>query len=138
VLLNWYQSGWISNARKVLGKISKRIICIIIYQPLPKILKYLSYMFSYSVGDLGQTEWTVSTLAHIGKSDYDVLLLPGDLSYADSQQPLWDSFGRHIQPYASSRPWMVTEGNHEIEALTFLGMKSFIAYNHRLTNHSLS
>ncbi|KAJ4766745.1 Purple acid phosphatase [Rhynchospora pubera] len=83
------------------------------------------------VGDLGQTEWTVSTLAHIGKSDYDMLLLPGDLSYADSQQPLWDSFGRLIQPYASSRPWMVTEGNHEVEALTALDMVPFIAYNHR-------
>jgi acid phosphatase type 7 len=92
------------------------------------------YVVSYCVGDLGQTEWTVSTLAHIGKSNYDMLLLPGDLSYADSQQPLWDSFGRLIQPYASLRPWMVTGGNHEIEALTFLGMKSFIAYNHRSTN----
>ncbi|KAJ3670631.1 hypothetical protein LUZ60_008057 [Juncus effusus] len=83
------------------------------------------------VGDLGQTKWTASTLAHIGKADYDMLLLPGDLSYADSSQPLWDSFGRLVEPYASSRPWMVTEGNHEIEALTFLGMKPFIAFNAR-------
>lgn len=89
----------------------------------------------YCAGDLGQTEWTVSTLSHIGKSAYDMVLPPGDLSYADSQQPLWDSLGRLIQPYASSRPWMLTDENHEIEALTALGMEPFIAYNHRLVGH---
>jgi acid phosphatase type 7 len=68
-------------------------------------------------GDLGQTEWTASTLAHVSKADYDVLLLPGDLSYADTQQPLWDSFGRFVQRHASRRPWMVTQGNHEVEAV---------------------
>ncbi|CAD6268454.1 unnamed protein product [Miscanthus lutarioriparius] len=65
------------------------------------------------VVDLGQTGWTASTLSHIGSADYDMLLLPGDLSYADTQQPLWDSWGRLVQPLASARPWMVTEGNHE-------------------------
>ena len=45
-----------------------------------------------------------------------MLLVPGDLSYADTQQPLWDSFGRFVQRHASRRPWMVTQGNHEVEA----------------------
>ncbi|XP_058739068.1 purple acid phosphatase 22-like [Vicia villosa] len=83
------------------------------------------------VGDLGQTEWTASTLKHVDKTDYDVFLLPGDLSYADSQQPLWDSFGRLVEPYASKRPWMVTEGNHEIEIFPFIYPKGFEAYNTR-------
>ncbi|KAJ4980386.1 hypothetical protein NE237_031223 [Protea cynaroides] len=83
------------------------------------------------VGDLGQTEWTASTLAHIGEAGYDVLLLPGDLSYADTQQPLWDSFGRLVQPYASRRPWMVTQGNHEVETLPIFVHKAFKAYNAR-------
>ncbi|KAL8516913.1 hypothetical protein ACS0TY_015239 [Phlomoides rotata] len=82
-------------------------------------------------GDLGQTEWTASTLAHIGARDYDVLLLPGDLSYADGQQPLWDSFGRLVEPYASTRPWMVTEGNHEIETFLIIYPHGFKAYNAR-------
>ncbi|KAL3628318.1 Purple acid phosphatase 22 [Castilleja foliolosa] len=82
-------------------------------------------------GDLGQTEWTASTLAHIGSKDYDVLLLPGDLSYADAQQPLWDSFGRLVQPYASTRPWMVTQGNHELEAFPIIYPHGFEAYNAR-------
>lgn len=83
------------------------------------------------VGDLGQTEWTASTLAHVNKTDYDVFLLPGDLSYADTQQPLWDTFGRLVEPYASRRPWMVTEGNHEIETFPILQPEGFKAYNAR-------
>ncbi|GLT89965.1 hypothetical protein SLE2022_079200 [Rubroshorea leprosula] len=83
------------------------------------------------VGDLGQTEWTVSTLAHVGSEDYDVFLLPGDLSYADFQQPRWDSFGRLVEPYASRRPWMVTEGNHEVEMIPIIYPHGFKAYNAR-------
>ncbi|XP_057777881.1 purple acid phosphatase 22-like [Salvia miltiorrhiza] len=82
-------------------------------------------------GDLGQTEWTESTLAHLGSRDYDVFLVPGDLSYADTQQPLWDSFGRLVEPYASGRPWMVTAGNHEIETFPIIYPHGFKAYNAR-------
>ncbi|KAL2250762.1 UNVERIFIED_CONTAM: Purple acid phosphatase 22 [Sesamum indicum] len=82
-------------------------------------------------GDLGQTEWTASTLSHVGARDYDLLLLPGDLSYADTNQPLWDSFGRLVEPYASTRPWMVTEGNHEIETFPIIYPHGFRAYNAR-------
>ncbi|KAL6988396.1 Purple acid phosphatase 22 [Sarracenia purpurea var. burkii] len=83
------------------------------------------------VGDLGQTEWTASTLAHVNASDHDLLLLPGDLSYADTQQSLWDSFGRLVEPYASRRPWMVTEGNHEIESIPIIYPHGFKAFNSR-------
>uniref|UniRef100_A0A7N0UBV4 Purple acid phosphatase n=1 Tax=Kalanchoe fedtschenkoi TaxID=63787 RepID=A0A7N0UBV4_KALFE len=91
-----------------------------------------TYPIEFAVADLGQTEWTRSTLAHIGKQDYDVLLLPGDLSYADMFQPRWDSFGRLVEPYASKRPWMVTEGNHEVESVVpLLHVDTFKAYNAR-------
>ncbi|XP_075490856.1 LOW QUALITY PROTEIN: purple acid phosphatase 22-like [Primulina tabacum] len=82
-------------------------------------------------GDLGQTEWTASTLAHVGAKDYDVFLLPGDLSYANTQQPLWDSFARLVEPYASSRPWMVTQGNHDVESSPIIYPHRFKAYNAR-------
>lgn len=81
-------------------------------------------------GDLGQTDDTHSTLNHIQQSGYDVLLLPGDLSYADYYQPLWDSFGNLIEPLASSRPWMVTQGNHEKEIFPFV-RDPFRSYNTR-------
>ncbi|WCJ34328.1 purple acid phosphatase 22 [Euphorbia peplus] len=83
------------------------------------------------VGDLGQTEWTQSTLNHISKTNYDMLLLPGDLAYADLVQTLWDSFGRLVEPLASQRPWMVTQGNHEVEKIPIIHRKPFTAYNSR-------
>ncbi|XP_019186162.1 PREDICTED: probable purple acid phosphatase 20 [Ipomoea nil] len=83
------------------------------------------------VGDLGQTDWTKTTLEHIGKSNYDMLLLPGDLSYADTYQPLWDSYGRLVEGEARRRPWMVTQGNHETESIPVLHPKRFTAYNAR-------
>uniref|UniRef100_A0A2N9H7F9 Purple acid phosphatase n=1 Tax=Fagus sylvatica TaxID=28930 RepID=A0A2N9H7F9_FAGSY len=83
------------------------------------------------VGDLGQTDWTNSTLQHIQKSNYDMLLLPGDLSYADFLQHLWDSFGRLVEPLASQRPWMVTQGNHEVERIPLIHQEPFTAYNSR-------
>ncbi|KAK9153705.1 hypothetical protein Sjap_001185 [Stephania japonica] len=92
---------------------------------------HLPLEFVVAVGDLGQTEWTASTLRHVHKTDYDVLLLPGDLSYADGQQPLWDTFGRFVEPYASYRPWMVTNGNHEVEAYPITHSHAFRAYNTR-------
>ncbi|KAF0889504.1 hypothetical protein E2562_024559 [Oryza meyeriana var. granulata] len=83
------------------------------------------------VGDLGQTGWTESTLRHIADDDYDMLLLPGDLSYADFYQPRWDTYGRLVEPLASARPWMVTEGNHEVERIPLLHPQPFTAYNAR-------
>ncbi|KAI9090608.1 hypothetical protein K1719_028461 [Acacia pycnantha] len=83
------------------------------------------------VGDLGQTEWTVTTLQRIANSKYNMLLLPGDLSYADYLQSRWDSFGRLVEPLASQRPWMVTQGNHEVERIPILHSERFTAYNAR-------
>ncbi|PON40179.1 Acid phosphatase [Parasponia andersonii] len=81
-------------------------------------------------GDMGQTGWTKSTLDHIDLCKYDVHLLPGDLSYADYVQGRWDTFGELVQPLASARPWMVTEGNHERELIPFI-KDGFESYNAR-------
>ncbi|XP_021728734.1 probable purple acid phosphatase 20 [Chenopodium quinoa] len=83
------------------------------------------------IGDFGQTGWTESTLQHISQAKYDMLLLPGDLSYADFWQPYWDSFGRLVEPLASQRPWMVTQGNHEVEKMPVVHKTPFTAYNAR-------
>jgi hypothetical protein len=60
-----------------------------------------------------------------------MLLLPGDLSYADFIQQRWDSYGRLVEPLASARPWMVTEGNHDVERLPLVEPEPFRAYNAR-------
>ncbi|XVF07697.1 hypothetical protein REPUB_Repub06bG0162300 [Reevesia pubescens] len=77
------------------------------------------------------TGWTNTTLENIGQSNYDMLLLPGDLAYADFMQPLWESFGRLVEPLACQRPWMVTQGNHEVEKIPVIHSKPFTAYNAR-------
>lgn len=82
------------------------------------------------VGDLGQTDWTASTLRHVAAYDYDVLMFAGDLSYADYLQPRWDSFGQMMSPYANYKPWMVTEGNHDEEVIPLIE-EGFKAYNTR-------
>lgn len=70
------------------------------------------------INDISQTKWRASTLSQIDAAgDHNMLLLPGDLSYADMQQPLWDSWGWLVQPLVSAQPWMVTEGNHVKETL---------------------
>ncbi|KAF1862398.1 hypothetical protein Lal_00026930 [Lupinus albus] len=83
------------------------------------------------VGDLGVTDFTKTTLDQISNSSYDMLLLAGDLSYANTIQQQWDTFGRLIEPYASQRPWMVTTGDHDVEKITIVHRRSFTAYNTR-------
>jgi hypothetical protein len=68
------------------------------------------------LGDIGQTVHSVSTINNLIKeADIDIILHAGDLSYADCDQALWDSYGQMIEPLASYTPWMVGPGNHEIE-----------------------
>jgi hypothetical protein len=68
------------------------------------------------IGDLGQTDNSEKTLKHIEKDKtIQMILHPGDLSYADCNQELWDSYGQLVEPVASRVPWMVGPGNHELE-----------------------
>ena len=43
-----------------------------------------------------------------------VVLLAGDLAYADGFHPRWDSFGRMVEPLMARVPVLVTGGNHEV------------------------
>lgn len=68
------------------------------------------------VGDLGQTEDSAATVQHVlADKGLTAVVHAGDLSYADGDQPRWDSWGRLVQPVAAQTAWMVVEGNHEIE-----------------------
>jgi hypothetical protein len=88
---------------------------ILTFKTLPKIADNTQITFGI-LGDIGQTSHSVSTINHIMKEDkVDMILHAGDLSYADCEQTLWDSYGQMIEPLASHKPWMVCPGNHEIE-----------------------
>ncbi|XP_022138734.1 purple acid phosphatase 15 isoform X2 [Momordica charantia] len=104
------------------------------------------------VGDLGLTYNTTSTVDHILSNHPDLVLLVGDVSYAnlyltngtgsdcyscsfpetpihETYQPRWDYWGRYMQPLVSKVPLMVVEGNHEIELQA--GNQTFAAYSSR-------
>ncbi len=81
--------------------------------PAPGDERSLTYAL---VGDLGTTPFSKSTLRHMARNNrIQAVLHAGDLSYANCEQPIWDYYGRMIEPLARRVPWMVSVGNHEIE-----------------------
>lgn len=131
---HYIHDDWVWTAVDLLSpSISLIIYVVFLFIPVKtNVHVFMKYWFLCQIeGDLGQTEWTAATLAQIKSQDYDVFLLPGDLSYADTNQPLWDSFGRLVEPLASKRPWMVTQGNHEIEFFPIIEHTTFKSYNSR-------
>ena len=81
------------------------------------------------VGDLGQTEHSLTTLEHVSAVAPDSYMFVGDLSYADGFQPRWDTWGRMMAPLTAAAVWMFTEGNHEREPTN--GAPDFLAYTTR-------
>ncbi|KAL0458588.1 UNVERIFIED_CONTAM: Purple acid phosphatase 15 [Sesamum latifolium] len=90
------------------------------------------------VGDLGLTYNSTSTIEHVTSNKPDLVLMVGDLCYAnlyltngtssdcyscsfpdtpihETYQPRWDYWGRFMQPLISKVPIMMVQGNHEIE-----------------------
>ncbi|MEW5310486.1 MAG: hypothetical protein WDW38_002281 [Sanguina aurantia] len=81
--------------------------------------------------DVGQTYNASVTFDHMRQSLPDVVLLIGDISYADhysangvgvpgfsamsTYQPAWDTQGRLMQPLLSQFPHLQVPGNHEAE-----------------------
>ncbi|KAB2636568.1 purple acid phosphatase 15 [Pyrus ussuriensis x Pyrus communis] len=104
------------------------------------------------VGDLGLTYNTTTTISHLTSNNPDLVLLIGDVTYAnlyltngtgsdcyscsfpnspihETYQPRWDYWGRYMQSLVSKVPIMVVEGNHEIEEQA--ENKTFEAYSSR-------
>ena len=47
-----------------------------------------------------------------------MLLHIGDISYANGDPAIWDTFMEEIEPYASVAPYMIGIGNHEYDYRT--------------------
>jgi len=104
---------------------------ILTFKTLPKIGDNTQITFGI-LGDIGQTKHSLSTLSHLMKEhDVNMILHAGDLSYADCEQPLWDSYGEMTEPLASHKPWMVCPGNHEIEFNGTDYMNLYTAFENR-------
>jgi hypothetical protein len=104
---------------------------ILYFKTLPQIGDDTQITFGV-LGDIGQTVNSVSTIQHLMKEhDVNMILHAGDLSYADCEQSLWDSYGLMTEPLASYKPWMVCPGNHEIEFNGTDYMNLFTAFENR-------
>jgi hypothetical protein len=67
-------------------------------------------------GDIGQTDISLKSMAALAALESDVVLLVGDLSYADGYGDSWDTFGRAFETLASHVPVLTTGGNHEVQS----------------------
>ncbi len=66
-------------------------------------------------GDHGVNPRARQLAAELLKHEYDLLLLAGDLSYANGDQPVWDQWFDEVEPVLSTVPLMASPGNHEEE-----------------------
>lgn len=104
---------------------------LLYFNTLPKTGENKKITFGV-LGDIGQTINSVLTVKHLlSEPNVDMILHAGDLSYADCDQELWDSYGDMIEPLASIKPWMVCPGNHEIEFNGSDYMNLFTAFESR-------
>eukprot|EP00890_Picochlorum_soloecismus_P001616 jgi/Picsp_1/2455/NSC_05916-R1_protein len=116
-----------------------------------------SSKYPYSVAvvaDLGQTRNSSLAVDRMVAFGPDVVILGGDLSYADayyangsyffwnsdesdyfkSYQPRWDTFGRMMEKLIARVPFHSIAGNHEIEAQAANDNVTNMAYNARYPN----
>jgi acid phosphatase type 7 len=81
------------------------------------------------IGDLGQTSNSQGTLDHVlANPQISSIFHVGDLSYADGDEPRWDSWGNLVQQVTTSTPYHVAVGNHELNDDSG---RTFTAYKQR-------
>lgn len=74
-------------------------------------------VYPFKIGlmaDLGITTSSRASVTAIKAMKPDIVLLVGDLSYADGWVPIWDTFGRMMQDVFAVIPLLTTGGNHEM------------------------
>lgn len=72
------------------------------------------------IGDLGQTENSQNTLNELldnekalSASHSGGIISMGDISYANGNEPIWDTYGKMAQSATATIPYVTTLGNHE-------------------------
>jgi len=95
---------------------------------------------SYKVGviaDFGMTERSVKNYESILSQKFDVHLIVGDISYANSNHTIWDDWFVWMEEIAQSSPVMPSPGNHERETDIETG-SIFDAYENRFACPQIS
>ncbi|MEA3201314.1 MAG: acid phosphatase type 7 [Thermoplasmata archaeon] len=65
------------------------------------------------LADLGSTESSTLVLDAVAAAKPDLVILGGDLSYANGDSNTWDAWLARLEPLASRVPTMTALGNHE-------------------------
>ena len=86
-----------------------------------------SFTFAH-VGDHGTTPDSASTIRFLEERRPDLVLVAGDLSYANGDQPVWDDWFGLIEPVAAGIPLMAAPGNHENEDDAGVTFKSRLSH----------
>ncbi len=87
--------------------------CMIFNFTMPRKVGSYPYLIGLTA-DIGQTNISKASFDALYQIKPDVIILPGDLSYADGYTQFWDSYGRMSEPIAARIPILTTGGNHEI------------------------
>lgn len=64
-------------------------------------------------GDHGINPRTARLIQAVKRESKDLLMLAGDLSYANGDQPIWDDWFDLVEPVLAGCPTMAVPGNHE-------------------------
>ena len=64
-------------------------------------------------GDQSTSEAAQAVTAAVSERAPDFLMIVGDLSYANGEQSVWDTYFDMLEPLAARIPVMTTPGNHE-------------------------
>ncbi|KAL3137475.1 hypothetical protein ABBQ38_004764 [Trebouxia sp. C0009 RCD-2024] len=80
-------------------------------------------------GDMGESDHArakspgaAATAEYVSReviyNEVDLVLHVGDISYANGDPEIWDTFMDYIEPYSSRAPYMISIGNHEYDYRT--------------------
>lgn len=79
-----------------------------------KLNKSWSMLALADLGTYLSSQATVQLMNKDVAAEYEFVLLGGDISYANGNDPVWLTYLRMIEPFASRVPWMIGFGNHEL------------------------
>lgn len=86
-------------------------------------------------GDHGITHRSQQLTQQLRREPHDLLLIAGDLSYADGNQPIWDEWFGINEPLLSRVPMMCGPGNHEEKDDTGAAFKNRFTHPNPLTSN---
>lgn len=81
---------------------------VYVIQPSPRDEWSFIHFGDHGVGELAQL-----VTAEVMRTPSDLLMLAGDLSYANGDQQIWDEWFEQMQPLLARRITMAAPGNHE-------------------------